>query len=433
MLQLHPDKLSPTLSEADIADISDKFHNVKDAYEFLTSPLHLASRRLYMTKMASRRAEYERREAYMRRNGGADSRSSSAGVGGVPSGYSTGGGGAAGMAGTGMPTYTTQQHPPQQQRYQQQHASTANSYAMPKSKHTRHRAKSEPEMEGGEETGGSSNERRRGSATNHFQPRYYKNMGGQRDTRGRSGHSHHNPTTTTTTKHRDASSRGRGVRGGEQNGYKSDSHTMKTKSQNRDRRRSSNNIHSKDDRERQQHPRERGKSEEPRYHNNEKNYGTRGDDGGGGGEGRRRTREKSTHTRDHSRDNREREREREFSNKRRGRATSAPARYSSKSDKYKDDVRGSYDKSSNSNSLPKEFFCPLTKRLMKDPVKDTEGNTYEREAIERWLRVQSSSPITNRYLSLGMIRPDKELKRAIYKVTGESVLWLVFEYSREKR
>ena len=70
---------------------------------------------------------------------------------------------------------------------------------------------------------------------------------------------------------------------------------------------------------------------------------------------------------------------------------------------------------------------------MKDPVKDTEGNTYEREAIERWLRVQSSSPITNRYLSLGMIRPDKELKRAIYKVTGESVVWLVFEYIREKQ
>jgi hypothetical protein len=73
----------------------------------------------------------------------------------------------------------------------------------------------------------------------------------------------------------------------------------------------------------------------------------------------------------------------------------------------------------NKSNLPKEFFCPLTKKLMKDPVKDDEGNVYEREAIERWLRVQSSSPITNRYLSREMIRPDKELKRAIYKATGE--------------
>ena len=69
MLQLHPDKLSPTLGEDSIADVTEKFHNVKDAYEFLISPVHLTSRRLYMAKMASRRAEYERREAYIRRNG----------------------------------------------------------------------------------------------------------------------------------------------------------------------------------------------------------------------------------------------------------------------------------------------------------------------------------------------------------------------------
>ena len=56
---------------------------------------------------------------------------------------------------------------------------------------------------------------------------------------------------------------------------------------------------------------------------------------------------------------------------------------------------------------------------MKDPVVDAEGNIYEREAIERWLRVQSSSPITNSYLTLEMLRPERELKRAIYKTTGE--------------
>ena len=63
MLQLHPDKLTPTLSEESIKEVTEKFHNVKDAYEFLLSPVYLTSRRLYMTKMASRRAEYERREA----------------------------------------------------------------------------------------------------------------------------------------------------------------------------------------------------------------------------------------------------------------------------------------------------------------------------------------------------------------------------------
>lgn len=56
---------------------------------------------------------------------------------------------------------------------------------------------------------------------------------------------------------------------------------------------------------------------------------------------------------------------------------------------------------------------------MKDPVVDTEGNTYDREAIERWLRVQSSSPVTNGSLSLDMLRPNRELKRAIYRATGK--------------
>ena len=101
MLQLHPDKLSPTLGEESIAAVTEKFHNVKDAYEFLMSPLHLTSRRLYMAKMASRRAEYERREAYLRRHGGSSNYAaySTSGV----RGYARGGGGAAGMAGTGMP------------------------------------------------------------------------------------------------------------------------------------------------------------------------------------------------------------------------------------------------------------------------------------------------------------------------------------------
>jgi hypothetical protein len=59
--------------------------------------------------------------------------------------------------------------------------------------------------------------------------------------------------------------------------------------------------------------------------------------------------------------------------------------------------------------------------LMKDPVFDNDGNTYEREAIERWLRAQSSSPITNEYLSLDMLRPNKVLKSQIYKATGKCI------------
>ena len=35
--------------------------------------------------------------------------------------------------------------------------------------------------------------------------------------------------------------------------------------------------------------------------------------------------------------------------------------------------------------VPNEFYCPITGELMKDPVTEPEGHTYEREAIMKWL------------------------------------------------
>ena len=32
-------------------------------------------------------------------------------------------------------------------------------------------------------------------------------------------------------------------------------------------------------------------------------------------------------------------------------------------------------------TIPESFVCPLGKRLMKDPVIDREGNSYERDAM----------------------------------------------------
>jgi hypothetical protein len=99
----------------------------------------------------------------------------------------------------------------------------------------------------------------------------------------------------------------------------------------------------------------------------------------------------------------------------RSRAKSAPARC------RQPERSKSHNTNNNTTSTkhPKEFYCPLSKRIMRDPVVDPEGNAYEREAIERWLRVQSSSPVTNGYLTVEMLRPSKELKSKIYKVVGE--------------
>ena len=38
---------------------------------------------------------------------------------------------------------------------------------------------------------------------------------------------------------------------------------------------------------------------------------------------------------------------------------------------------------STGHEIPIELTCPITQTLMHDPVSTTEGNTYERAAIER--------------------------------------------------
>ena len=44
---------------------------------------------------------------------------------------------------------------------------------------------------------------------------------------------------------------------------------------------------------------------------------------------------------------------------------------------------------------PEAFICPITQELMRDPVILDDGHTYEREAIETWLRRDKTSPKTN--------------------------------------
>jgi hypothetical protein len=41
------------------------------------------------------------------------------------------------------------------------------------------------------------------------------------------------------------------------------------------------------------------------------------------------------------------------------------------------------------------FLCPITRKLMTDPVIDPDGNSYERSAIENWLKEYSTSPIVS--------------------------------------
>jgi hypothetical protein len=47
---------------------------------------------------------------------------------------------------------------------------------------------------------------------------------------------------------------------------------------------------------------------------------------------------------------------------------------------------------------PPEHSCPISMEVMTDPVIAMDGNTYERSAIEQWLRTNDTSPLTNETL-----------------------------------
>ena len=47
---------------------------------------------------------------------------------------------------------------------------------------------------------------------------------------------------------------------------------------------------------------------------------------------------------------------------------------------------------------PQSYICPISKKIMKDPVSTLEGSTYERKYIKRHLRRNNNDPVTGRTL-----------------------------------
>lgn len=66
----------------------------------------------------------------------------------------------------------------------------------------------------------------------------------------------------------------------------------------------------------------------------------------------------------------------------------------------------------NSN-IPNSFLCCITHNIMKNPVMDNEGNTYEKDAILKWLENNTTSPITRNILTINDLKPNRALKDAI--------------------
>jgi hypothetical protein len=55
-----------------------------------------------------------------------------------------------------------------------------------------------------------------------------------------------------------------------------------------------------------------------------------------------------------------------------------------------------------------KYLCPITRQIMVEPVVDALGNTYDKEAIQDWLKTKqkNTSPKTNQELPNKNLTPN---------------------------
>merc|ERR1719456_1775447 len=62
---------------------------------------------------------------------------------------------------------------------------------------------------------------------------------------------------------------------------------------------------------------------------------------------------------------------------------------------------------------PPSFYCPISHQVMHDPVVVSDGHTYERRHIERWLQEHTTSPVSNEPLPENIVFSNHALRNAI--------------------
>ncbi len=62
---------------------------------------------------------------------------------------------------------------------------------------------------------------------------------------------------------------------------------------------------------------------------------------------------------------------------------------------------------------PHDFICPITCDIFVDPVIVSDGKTYERSAIQEWMRHSKTSPLTRESLVENKFFPNISLKHSI--------------------
>ncbi len=72
------------------------------------------------------------------------------------------------------------------------------------------------------------------------------------------------------------------------------------------------------------------------------------------------------------------------------------------------------------DTIPKQFICPITLTLMSDPYSDSDGNTYEKDSIFKWVNQYHNSPITRNPMSISSLTPNRALKELIDTFLGNN-------------
>jgi hypothetical protein len=72
----------------------------------------------------------------------------------------------------------------------------------------------------------------------------------------------------------------------------------------------------------------------------------------------------------------------------------------------KQTVRDRLELPARNDGLAQHLQCPITLEVMTDPVIAADGITYERTAIEDWLRTHNTSPLTNTPLTSKSLTPN---------------------------
>eukprot|EP00727_Mastigamoeba_balamuthi_P010594 m51a1_g6157 putative wd-40 repeat-containing protein (640) ;mRNA; f:319671-322347 len=64
-------------------------------------------------------------------------------------------------------------------------------------------------------------------------------------------------------------------------------------------------------------------------------------------------------------------------------------------------------------AVPQEYVCPITLRVMENPVVAPDGHIYEASAIGQWMQGHSTSPVTGQHMESGPCTPCRTLHAAI--------------------